>query len=96
MNPLPDPPYPGNQMDIPEIFEGEPKMTQQGSSYRDLLQLVLQKVMNLENQTNKTPPQLMQQVTRLFDQLDNMNQRQQSMEETMKNMNKRLDNLENS
>ncbi|MBW0484590.1 hypothetical protein O181_024305 [Austropuccinia psidii MF-1] len=96
MNPLPEPPDPDDQMDIPEIFKGEPKAIQQGNSDRELLHLVLQKVMNLENQANQTPPQLMKLVTRLFDQLDTMNRRQQEMEDDMKKLHKRLDNLENS
>ncbi|MBW0541446.1 hypothetical protein O181_081161 [Austropuccinia psidii MF-1] len=78
MSSLPDPPDPDDQMDIPEIFEGEPEMIQQGNSYRYLLHL------------------LMQLVTRVYDQLDTMNQIQQSMEETTQNINKLLDNLENS
>ncbi|MBW0559347.1 hypothetical protein O181_099062 [Austropuccinia psidii MF-1] len=43
MNPLPNPPDPEDQMDIPEIFKGEPKSVQQGNSDRELLHLVLQK-----------------------------------------------------
>ncbi|MBW0575883.1 hypothetical protein O181_115598 [Austropuccinia psidii MF-1] len=96
MNPLPDPLDPANQIDMPAIFKGKPELTQQGNSKRELLHLVLQKGRNLENQTNQTAPQLMKLVTRLFNQLDTMNQRQQAMEEAMQKLNKQLDNLENS
>ncbi|MBW0479868.1 hypothetical protein O181_019583 [Austropuccinia psidii MF-1] len=54
MNPLPDPPDPDDQMDIPEIFEGEPEMAQQGNSDKDLLHLVLQKTTGHERNHAKT------------------------------------------
>ncbi|MBW0471590.1 hypothetical protein O181_011305 [Austropuccinia psidii MF-1] len=56
MNPLPDPPDPDDQMDMPEIYKGEPKLTQQGtaalSTSEDTMNKKQQEMENVKKQSH--------------------------------------------
>ncbi|MBW0483346.1 hypothetical protein O181_023061 [Austropuccinia psidii MF-1] len=96
MNPTPDPPEENDHMIIPEVYQSEPGfLTQtQNEAHSSILSIILQKIENLEKkETNMILPTAMTTlITKLNDQIDDLTEKQFSMEKVINDLLTKLDN----